>query len=437
MAKNVSDWFKAGSVYQINPRTFSHEGTLKAVEAELPFLAEVGFAAIYLCPIFSADDSTDKAFWSTRQKASATENPKNPYRMNDYFMIDEEYGSIDDLKDLTRAAHKLGLKVLLDLVYLHIGPNADILKAHPEFAQHNDDGSVRLTEWNFPYLNFQSEGLREYLYCNMTYYVGVIDVDGFRCDVGDAVPFDFWQEGKRRIRAIKPDCIMINEGARLNYLEVFDADYSFFWHNTVFDVLEGKMTGADALEQFLQKVEKLPQGGLYLLDMDNHDTVTDWPYRIEGHFGHAAMELILVLNYLLPGVPMVYCGNELGDTARLSMFANRFFMGGFEVTQREVLKNTADAKRRIEIVKMLNTLKKEKVALHNGKTKLLKTDHPTVLAFDRVFGDQKVTVIGNLSQEDVAVFAGDGEVLLSNNAKLINGKWQLSSYGYIVLGDKK
>ena len=73
--------------------------------------------------------------------------------------------------------------------------------------------------------------------------------------------------------------------------------------------------------------------------------------------------------------------------------------------------------------------------MHNGKTKLLKTDHPTVLAFDRVFGDQKVTVIGNLSQENVAVFAGDGEVLLSNNAKLINGKWQLSPYGYIVLGD--
>ena len=143
------DWFiKSGAIYQINPRTFSAEGTIKAVTKELPFLAELGFGTMYLCPIFREDESLDN--WSERQTKSNTGNPKNPYRMSDYFEIDSEYGTMDDLREFVRECHRLDMKVMLDLVYLHIGPNASIIKEHPEFVQHNADGTVRCTEWNFP-----------------------------------------------------------------------------------------------------------------------------------------------------------------------------------------------------------------------------------------------------------------------------------------------
>ena len=106
MYKNiVPDWFKKTSVYQVNPRTFSREGTIKAVTDELPTLKELGFGIIYLCPIFKTDDSKDKAYWSPRQIASNTENPKNPYRMVDYFEIDEEYGSMADLNEEVLRQH--------------------------------------------------------------------------------------------------------------------------------------------------------------------------------------------------------------------------------------------------------------------------------------------------------------------------------------------
>ena len=106
MYKNiVSDWFKKTSVYQVNPRTFSREGTIKAVTDELPTLKELGFGIIYLCPIFKTDDSKDKAYWSPRQIASNTENPKNPYRMVNYFEIDEEYGSMADLNEEVLRQH--------------------------------------------------------------------------------------------------------------------------------------------------------------------------------------------------------------------------------------------------------------------------------------------------------------------------------------------
>ena len=65
------------------------------------------------------DESTDKSFWSPRQIKSGFENPKNQYRIADYFHVDPEYGTDDDLADFCKAAHELGLKVVFDLVYLH------------------------------------------------------------------------------------------------------------------------------------------------------------------------------------------------------------------------------------------------------------------------------------------------------------------------------
>lgn len=430
MKNIVPEWFMKTSVYQINPRTFSAEGTVKAVTKELPVLAELGFGVMYLCPIFKEDASTDKANWSIRQLASETENPKNPYRMDDYFTIDEEYGTMEDLREFVSVAHGLGLRVILDLVYLHIGPNAEILVSHPEFAMRNEDGSVKLTYWRFSFLNYESEGLREYLWCNMTYYVGVIGVDGFRCDVGDDVPLDFWKEGKRRIRAIKPDAIMINEGARADSYEAFDANYGFSWHENVFSVLQGKLPVADFIADYEDKSAKYG-GGLVLRDMDNHDTVTDWPYRVEEHFGSDCMEMVLAMNYSVDGVPMVYCGNELADKTRLSMFANRFHPGKFSATDRSVTGEATEKRKRV--VTLLNGLKKSNPVLQRGKTEWL-APKGSMVALNRTLEGKTVTFVGNFSDVpgDYAIDAS-GLVLLSNNAALKNGAVELDKYGYVII----
>lgn len=261
-AAKIPEQLSKGSVYQINPRTFSSKGTIKAITEELPFLADLGFSIMYLCPVFQEDESTDKKNWSNRQLASNTENPKNPYRMNDYFQIDSEYGSMDDLREFVKEAHRLGMRVLLDLVYYHIGPNAPILKEHPEFAKQDKEGNILLGEWHFPVFDYDCQGLREYLYCNMTYYIGEIGVDGFRCDVGDAVPLDFWKEGLRRIQAIKSDAVIINEGAKCDYLTVFHSIYSFHWHECIYDIISKKIP-AYSWEAEDEKIQAEIIGNLY------------------------------------------------------------------------------------------------------------------------------------------------------------------------------
>jgi len=438
-AITAPDWLSRSAVYQINPRTFSPEGTLKSIEAELPRLKELGFGIIYLCPIFEADSSEDRTNWSDRQKKYGTENPKNPYRMNTYFSVDEEYGSMTDLQELIAAAHALGMHLLLDLVYLHIGPDAPILKRHPEFACQDTDGNIQMTIWHFPHLDFHSAGLREYLWSNMVYYVGELDADGFRCDVGDGVPLDFWAEGRRRIQSIKPDAVLINEGSNWDYLlGVFDSSYCFAWHEKLYSLFRGELTAAQLREYYETTAAQLPAGALLLRDIDNHDTVTDWPARSEIVAGHDGMEMIEVINYLLDGIPMVYSGNELADSANINMFANRFHMGRYETTDRRRLEKEDYSLRRQEMMKKLNQIKAESDLLRFGKTIWVNTDcSEEIIAFKRTYQDSALLLIGNPTDKELTVTleeAFTGSAALTNKTEILSDtQYKLAPKGYTVL----
>lgn len=432
------EWLARSAVYQVNPRTFSKEGTIRAVAGELPYLKSLGFGIVYLCPVFEEDDSTDKRFWSERQKASETNNPKNPYRMNDYFSIDEEYGTMNDLKELIKKAHELDMKVILDLVYAHIGPNAPIVKRHPEFIKQNPDGSFITTCWHFPELDFKCEGLREYLYCNMTYYIGVCDADGFRCDVGDAVPVDFWKEARRRMQRIKPDSILINEGVGYEKMAIaFDSSYTFGWHDRLYDIFCGDGEARTLSERWKEFNDAAPTGALLLHDMDNHDTVTDWPTRVEKGATHAGMEQILVINYLIDGIPMVYTGNELACTAHLNMFANRFHMGKFEVTDR-ARKSTPESMRRQDIIKKLNKLKKESDVLRFGETVWIDSyDGECIISFKRRLENDEIVFIGNAKDKSCEILLDFvPENILLGNFTVSGSTLTLKPYQYIVFKNR-
>ena len=168
-AKEISDFVKSAVMYQLFLRPFTLEGTLEAATRMLPHIASIGVDIVYLCPQMVADDDPRTEFWSDRQNASKMENPFSPYRIKDYFHTDPEYGTDDDLKRFVAIAHRLGMRVMLDLVYYHCGPTAVFIEEHPDFVKRNDDGTVKNGRWHFPELNFDCLELREYLWQNMEY----------------------------------------------------------------------------------------------------------------------------------------------------------------------------------------------------------------------------------------------------------------------------
>ena len=246
-ARQAPDWVNDGIMYQINPRAFTKEGTLPAATAKLEHLAKLGVTIVYICPIFVACDDMNQEGWSPRQKRSGMNNPRNPYRMKDYYNVDPEYGTNDDLKAFIKKAHELNMRVMLDMVYLHCGPSAVFLEKHPEFVKRDAEGKIIAGEsWPFPRLRFDVPELREYLWKNMEYLVQEFDADGFRTDVADAVPLDFWVEARRRLEKIRPDIGMLAEGTKpANQVEAYDMNFGFHIYPMIRDAMDGKQPASE------------------------------------------------------------------------------------------------------------------------------------------------------------------------------------------------
>ncbi len=402
-AKPATEYIKKSVVYQIMLQTFTQEGTLKKAEEMLPHIKNLGVDIIYLCPIVEHDDDTDRRFWSKRQKESNLNNPKNPYRMKDYFKIDSNYGTEADLKSYVDVAHKLGMKVLLDLVYYHCGPKANFIKTNPDFIRRNERGEVVNGRWFFPELNFGNHALREYLIENMIYFVRDFNVDGYRTDVEASVPADFWTQAYRRLKKVKPDVIMFAESRRADaQVEVYDANYSFNWYYPFRDVLLGKKS-AEILPQIWEKENKrFVKGARQLRYLDNHDTSSDCgDTRFEKALGFDGMNMVHVLNFTLDGIPFIFMGNEIADSTAINMFSSPKY-GRHCVGWNNAL--TEKGKARYALIQKLVVLHKENSALYDGSlTWLENTKADAVLSFLRQSKYQEILIVANLRNESVKV----------------------------------
>ncbi len=431
----VPAWWKKSVIYQISLRTFTPEGTLKAAEEKLEHVASTGADFVYLCPVVLSDDDMNEDNWSKRQKASGTGNPQNSYRISDYFKIDPEYGDDGDLDSFVKKAHSLGLKVMLDLVYMHCGPKAKMIDEHPDFVKRNEDGSLALNSYFFATVNFDNPELCKYLQDNMVYFVEKFDIDGYRLDVGDKCPLDFWCEGARRVREIKPEFIFFNEGRLPEFVRDFcDANYGLDWtYYAMRDVFNGKFDATGIYAQWKKDFDILPEGALLARCYENHDVSNDaYDARMEKVNGAACGEIATVINFVIDGIPFIYCGNELADCGRHSFFANRFHGGYFGIDWSRA--NDETAKRRMEIVRALVELKRSKKPLFDGKVEWNITEMPEkICSFSRVADGEKITLYANVSKENAECVAKSGKWLMSSGVSAEGDKLCLAPYGYVIV----
>lgn len=370
--KERQEIVKDAVIYQINLRVFTKEGTLAAAEKFLPEIADTGANIVYLSPFMESDSDPDPACWSVRQKISLCGNPRNPYRIADYNRIDPEYGTDADLKSFVKTAHGLKLKVMVDLVYAHAGPSFG--KRHPDYVQVDESGRMKLSNYKFCLLNFDSPGAREYLWSNMEYWVREFDVDCYRCDIGGRVPLDFWAEGRRRVEKIKKPFIMLNEceiqDRKEDQDEVFDINYCHWW--TMYslpDIFRGGMP-AKALEYAWHTANSARPGAVVTRALEHHDSANDMYYARVEKISSAKCEAVYVLCYAVDGVPFLYNGCEHRDTARHSIFGNP---GQFHIDRSE------DRAERSAFLRKLAGLHRNESALRDGSMQWLENSAPEAL----------------------------------------------------------
>ena len=435
MTSSRSGIVKDAVIYQINLRVFTKEGTLEAAEKFLPEVADTGADIVYLCPFMESDPDPDPAHWSMRQKRSLCGNPRNPYRIKDYYKLDPEYGTEADLKSFVAAAHRLKLKVMADLVYMHAGPSFG--KGHPEYVQKDDSGRMKLNHYHFCQLDFDSAELREYLWRNMEYWVQEFDVDAYRCDVGGTIPLDFWVEGRRRIEKIKRPFLMLDEweihARKEDQDEAFDINYCQLWTQQCFpDIFRSGMP-VKALELAWQEAEKARPGAVLIRALEHHDSANDMYYSRLEKISSAKCEAAYVLCYTVNGVPFLYNGCEHCDTMRHSLFGNP---GQFYIDRSK------DGTKRNAFLRKLAELHRTEAAVRDGSMQWLENSAPQSLCtWLRTAADgEKIFCAVNLgnalvtAQCSAAADFADGKILLSRGAGIgTAGKLILNANGFILI----
>ena len=449
----IPEYLKRATVYQMVLRNFTREGTFKAAEAMLEHVRSAGVDIVYLTPFVEMDTDMDRDGWSSAQKRSGFESPKNPYRVSDYNKVDPEYGTFEDWMAFQKKAHGLGMKVFLDLVYVHCGPNCTIKEAVPDAFQRNEDGSVKTTRWHFPYLNFASPATRKYLIDSTLFWMAN-GADGFRCDSGDLVPVDFWEELANECRKARADVVFINEGYSPEAVEkAFDANYGWPWSTGIRGFLNPKGTAKKhakekPLVEIMDRVRtteaKYAANSLRFVMMDNHDMAspkTDGDNRFDRILPVEAGNAAFVLFFLRSGLPLLYNGNEIADPALTDFFGP---VGNPRRAWKTVDWGRAlqpSGQKRLALIRKLAKLHHDDPAFWDGTHEWLKAgERANVVSFIRRHGNRAVFVAANLKNTSTAYTPETGIRFVATKAPLLSegfvykadGTLTFAPYGFIV-----
>jgi cyclomaltodextrinase len=385
-ARPARDWVRDGVIYEVYPRAFSPEGNFKGITAQLDRLKDLGVTIIWLMPIHPIGQDKKKGTIGS------------PYAVRDYYGINPDYGTKDDLKKLISEAHHRGMKVIIDIVANHTAWDSVMMK-HPEWYKHDASGKITYPhDWmDVAALNYDNPKLREYMTEMLKFWIRDFDLDGFRCDVAEDVPTDFWERARAELDKIKPDIFMLAEGHKPDLeVKAFEVDYSWPLHNALTDALQGRGRAFDLREAWEKEIREWPRGALHMRFSDNHDE-----RRAIARFGEPAALAASAMMFTLDGVPLLYNGMEVGDTTE----------SGAPALFERLPVFWPNAERRPEFPRFyqqLLALRHSSSALRRGTLEWLRnSDESRVVTYLRSSPDEEILVAINFSNRP---FFGSVEV---------------------------
>ncbi|HET7399003.1 MAG TPA: alpha-amylase family glycosyl hydrolase [Intrasporangium sp.] len=383
------EWSKHATIYQINQRHFTPEGTFRAAEAHLPRLRDLGVDILWLMPVNPIGEQNRKGVLGSQ------------YAVKDYFAVNPEFGDLEDLRHFVAAAHEHGLHVILDWVANHTAWDNVLVTEHPEWYARDWKGDFRPTPWwdwdDIIDLDYSHPELREYMTEAMKYWVREADVDGYRCDVAGFVPVDFWENARRELDAIKPVFLLAEWEARDLHTRAFDMTYAWSWNETMHRIAQGE-ADVEALKVYYAWNDRSWQRDAFrMMFVSNHDK-NAWEGTEYEQFGDA-LDAAIVLSVVGEGLPLIYNGQEAGLDRRLVFFDKD------EIEWREHEQG--------ELYRRLFALKKAHRALWNGAwggrmVRVPNSDEKAVLSFVREQEGDKVFAAFNFSPQGQTVRLTDG-----------------------------
>lgn len=305
----VPDWAKNSTIYEVNIRQFSKEGTFKSFQQHLPRLKELGVDILWLMPINPIGKLNRKGTLGSY------------YSVKDYVDVNPEFGTKEDFKTLVDEIHNQGMHVIIDWVANHTAWDNKWVKTNPEFYTKDSSGNFvpPVPDWSDVIdLNYDNKELWKEMISALKYWVSEVDIDGYRCDVAGMVPIEFWNEVRTELDKIKPVFMLAEWDTPEMHKFAFDMTYDWDLHKIFNGVYAKERNSSDIIKHILNDQKKYPDYAYRMQFTSNHDE-NSWNGTEYERLGKAA-EVFAVLTYAIPGMPLIYNGQEIGFNKRLEFF---------------------------------------------------------------------------------------------------------------------
>ncbi len=429
-------------IYEANIRQYSPEGTFSEFTKDIPELKKLGVKVIWLMPVYPISMKNRKA--TPDLSIEDIEDPEEKkkylgsyYAISDYTAINPEFGSMEDFDELVETAHDNGMYVILDWVANHTGWDHRWIEEHPEYYQKDEDGNVtdplnpdtgETWGWtDVAHLNYENDSLWTAMKDEMVYWVKDKNIDGFRCDVAGNVKTEFWNYVVPELKKEKEIFMLAESEDKDLFYEAFDMGYNWEGHHIMNEIAQGKMNVKD-WDDYMTKIDTTYQKDDYLMNfITNHDE-NSWNGTVNERVGEAS-EAMLAFTYALPGMPLIYSGQEYGMDKRLKFFE-----------KDSIPKEKGDL---WELHVKLGELKNSYTALHGAKEaasykRIVTSEDEYILAFERKKGKQELVFIANFSNQpqnfEISLSGDYQDYLASHNVELISGQiHNLEPWGYKIL----
>jgi glycosidase len=367
-------------VYQVNTRAYSASGKFTAVTKDLPRLKALGIDVLWLMPIHPIGV----------QNRNGTMG--SPYSVKDYKAINPQLGTSAEFRALITAAHKSGMRVILDWVANHSAFDHAWTTTHRDWYTLDRQGNPTWpagTNWyDVADFNFSNTGLRAAMIDAMKYWVKNYDIDGYRADAAWGVDQEFWESAATALRAIKP-VWMVAEAQDAPWLldKEFQADYGWHFKDMLYKLGNGTGSKFSVLDE-LERISYYPTGAYPMLFITNHDE-NSWTGGITDMYG-AGAKAMAALTFVAPGIPLIYNGQEVDSNRRLAFF------------EKDVIDwnlTSYRSKAAVAVYKKLTSLRHKNAALFagsaGGSTKIHENQGQDLVAFSRTKGANKVYIVLN------------------------------------------
>ena len=429
-------------------------GNLRGIEERLDYIKELGASIIYLNPIF-------KAYSNHR------------YDTCDYKTIDPLLGDEKDFISLCSAAHKKGIKIILDGVFSHTGSRSIYFDKNHEFGSgvcSNENSPYRdwftfkhfpdeyETWWGIetlPCVNEMSDGFLNYIIRGEDSVVAHwlrLGADGFRLDVADELPDEFIALLRKRVKECKKESFVVGEvwedasnkisyGVRRKYFSHSELDsvMNYVFKNAIISFVKGEINSTQFARKIMTIAENYPKDAINSLmnSLSTHDTEriltaladTDGElskaekaeFRLNFDMREAALRKMMIavmLQFTLPGTACIYYGDEMA----MEGFGDPFCRGYFTDKNKN--------NQLFQLVKTLGKMKNEILPLSLGDISFI---DDKILIFERKYKNEKIRVLVNQSTDSFECRMKN--VLLSHNCSCVGEKLFINPMGFALCQD--